>query len=65
VLYTMNRMYFRRFAQRVRGRPAYEMHYVARARVEAAIAESGARIVDVVDLSRGKPQKSLRYCVVK
>lgn len=65
VLYTMNRTYFRRFAQRVRGRPAYEMHYVARARVETAVAESGGRIVDVVDLSRGKPQKSLRYCVVK
>ena len=65
LLYRLNRMYFRRFAQRIRGRPAYEMHYVARARVEEAVGAAGGRIVDVVDMSRGKPQKSLRYCVVR
>jgi SAM-dependent methyltransferase len=65
LLYTLNRRYFRRFAQRIRGRPAYEMHYVARSRVAEAIADAGGRIVDVVDLSRGRPAKSLRYCVVR
>lgn len=65
LLYRLNRVHFRRFAQRVRGRPAYEMHFVARSRVQETIAAAGGRIVDVVDLSRGKPQKSLRYCVAK
>jgi 2-polyprenyl-3-methyl-5-hydroxy-6-metoxy-1,4-benzoquinol methylase len=64
-LYRLNRIWFRRFAQRIRGRPAYEMHYVARERVEEAIAAAGGRLVDVVDLSRGKPAKSLRYCVTR
>ena len=65
LLYRLNRMYFRRFAQRIRGRPAYEMHYAARARVEEEVCAAGGRIVDVVDLSRGRPSKSLRYCVVR
>lgn len=64
LLYRLNRIWFRRFAQRIRGRPAYEMHFVARERVEETIAAAGGRLVDVVDLSRGKPAKSLRYCVV-
>lgn len=64
-LYTLNRSYFRRFAQRVRGRPAYEMHYVAESRVREAVEAAGARVADVVDVSRGKPRKSLRYCVVR
>jgi 2-polyprenyl-3-methyl-5-hydroxy-6-metoxy-1,4-benzoquinol methylase len=65
LLYTLNRTYFRRFAQRIRGRPAYEMHYVARSSVEEAIASAGGRIVDIVDLSRGETAKSLRYCVTR
>lgn len=65
LLYTLNRTYFRRFAQRIRRRPAYEMHFVARSRVQETIAAAGGRIVDVVDLSRSKPEKSLRYCVAK
>lgn len=63
LLYTLNRTYFRRLAQRVRGRPAYEMHFVARSRVESAVTDAGGRVADVVDLSRGKPARSLRYCV--
>ena len=63
--YTLNRRYFRRFAQRIRQRPAYEMHFVARSRVESVIAAAGGRVVDVVDLSRGKPARSLRYCIAK
>lgn len=65
VLYTLNRTWFRRFAQRIRGRPAYEMHYVARAQVEAEVANAGGRVIDVADQSRGKPGKSLRYCAVR
>jgi 2-polyprenyl-3-methyl-5-hydroxy-6-metoxy-1,4-benzoquinol methylase len=64
LLYTLNRRHFRRFAQRIRGRPAYEMHFVARASVAAAIGNAGGRIIDITDLSRTRPDKSLRYCVV-
>lgn len=62
LLYTVNRRHLRRLLQRVRGRAPYEMHYVARSRVEEAVADGGGQVVDVVDLSRGKPGKSLRYC---
>ena len=65
LLYTLNRSYFRRFAQRIRGRPAYEMHYVARSRVEAALTAAGGTVIDVADVSRGRPDKSLRYCVTR
>ena len=41
------------------------MHYVARAQVEQVVREAGARVLDVVDLSKGKPNKSLRYCVAR
>ncbi len=62
-LYMLNRRYLRRLFQRIRGRPPYEMHYIAQARVEEAVREAGGRVVDVVDLSEGTPRKSLRYCV--
>lgn len=62
-LYTLNRRYFRRLWQRLRGRPTYEMHYIARSRVEQVVEAAGGSVVDVVDLSRGRPMKSLRYCV--
>jgi ubiquinone/menaquinone biosynthesis C-methylase UbiE len=65
LLYTLNREYGRRLLQRLRGRPPYEMHFLARSRVEELIAEAGGRLVDVVDLSRRRPGKSLRYCVTK
>ncbi len=64
-LYTLNRRHLRQALQRLRGREPYEMHYVARSRVEEAVREGGGRVVDVVDLSRGKPRKSLRYCAVR
>jgi ubiquinone/menaquinone biosynthesis C-methylase UbiE len=63
--YTLNRRHIRRLLQRLRGRPPYEMHFIARPVVEEIVAGSGGRVVDVVDLSRGKPNRSLRYCVVK
>lgn len=62
-LYTLNRRWLRRLLQRIRGRTPYEMHFIARSRVEEVVQEAGGRIVDVVDLSQGKPRKSLRYCV--
>lgn len=64
-LYTLNRRHLRRLLQRLRGRPPYEMHYVARSRVEEAVAEGGGRLIDVADVSRGKPAKSLRYCAAR
>jgi SAM-dependent methyltransferase len=65
LLYILNRRHFRRFAQRVRGRPAYEMHFVAESRIRAAVEAADARVADVVDVSRGRPRRSLRYCVVR
>lgn len=65
LLYVLNRKWFRRFAQRVRGKPAYEMHYVARELVENAVDQAGGRVLDVVDLSRGRPNRSLRYTVTR
>lgn len=65
LLYTINRRYIRRLSQRLRGRVPYEMHFVARARVEEEVARAGGRTVDVVDLSRGRAGKSLRYCAVR
>jgi len=64
-LYTLRRQYLRRLWRRLRGRLPYEMHFLARSRVEEAIAMSGGRVVDVVDLSEGRPGKSLRYCATK
>jgi hypothetical protein len=39
------------------------MHYIARSIVEEVVASAGGRVVDVVDLSVGRPDRSLRYCV--
>lgn len=64
-LYTLNRRHLRRILQRIRRRPPYEMHYVARSRVEEALGAAGGRLVDVTDLSRTRPRKSLRYCAVR
>lgn len=64
-LYTLNRRHFRRLAQRLRGRAPYEMHYLARERVEEIVAAAGGRVLDVVDLSSRRPGKSLRFCVAR
>lgn len=64
-LYNLNRRHIRRLLQRLRGRHPYEMHFVARSRVEEVVADAGGRVIDVVDLSRGKPNRSLRYCITK
>ncbi len=63
--YRVKREYWRRFWQRLRGRIPYEMHFVARAQVEQAVAAAGGRILDVVDVSKGKPGASLRFAVTR
>jgi SAM-dependent methyltransferase len=64
-LYRMKREYWRRFWQRLRGRIPYEMHFVARAQVETAVARAGGRVVDVVDVSKAQVGSSLRFAVTR
>lgn len=61
--YRVRREHLRRLWQRVRGRIPYEMHFVSRQQVEAAVKAHGGRIVDVVDMSREQNGKSLRFAV--
>jgi 2-polyprenyl-3-methyl-5-hydroxy-6-metoxy-1,4-benzoquinol methylase len=63
-LYTLNRMHLRWFVRWLRDKRPYghQIHYLARSRIEEAVAGMGAKMLDVVDLSLGKPNKSLRYC---
>lgn len=63
--YRVKREYWRRLWQRVRGRIPYEMHFVARTQVEEAVTRAGGRIVDVVDVSKGKLSTSLRFAVTR
>lgn len=60
-LYTFRRRTLRRLWKRVRGLAPYEMHFVARERMEEVIAGAGATLLDVRDLSGGRT-KSFRYC---
>lgn len=62
-LYTLRREHLRRAWRRTLGKPAYEMHFVARSRIVEVVEESGGVVVDVVDLSSGRPGRSLRYHV--
>jgi ubiquinone/menaquinone biosynthesis C-methylase UbiE len=64
-LYAFRRQRLRRFWRRIRHRIPYEMHFLARSRVEELVAMSGGRLIDVTDLSQGRPNRSLRYCVTK
>lgn len=65
-VYTLNRRHIRRLLQRLRGRVPYEMHYVARSRVEEAVVAAGGHIVEVVDESRGnRPNRSLCYYITR
>jgi SAM-dependent methyltransferase len=64
-LYTLRRQHVRRLWRRIRRRIPYEMHFLARSRVEELVAMSGGRLIDVSDLSEGRPNRSLRYCVTK
>lgn len=64
-LYKLRRQYLRRAWKTIRGKPAYEMHYIPRAVVEKAIAERGARLVAATSFGVGGPDANFRYCVVK
>lgn len=60
-LYRLNREHVRHLLQRLAGRPAYEIHYMARTQVEETIVAGGGTVVDVVDVSGGRG-KGFRYC---
>jgi ubiquinone/menaquinone biosynthesis C-methylase UbiE len=61
-IYLFRRRSLRRLWKRVRGRPPYEMHYIARELMEEHIRDSGGALLDVVHLG-GKPRyPSFRYC---
>jgi ubiquinone/menaquinone biosynthesis C-methylase UbiE len=63
--YLFKRTYVRRFWKRVRGKPAYEMHYIPRAEVERIIAEGGGKLIDSTHFGEGAPGANFRYCVKK
>lgn len=60
-LYTFRRRTLRRLWKRLRGRAPYEMHFLARERVEEVVRDAGATLLDVRDVSGGR-KKSFRYC---
>lgn len=62
-LYRLRRTHGRRIWRRLRGRPPYEMHVVNRDHIVRLIRERGGRVVDIHDLSRGAPNRSLRFVV--
>lgn len=64
-LYHLRRHHLRRIARRLRNRPAYEMHVINRDRVAAIVQDAGGDVVDVLDLSRGRPGRSLRFIARK
>lgn len=64
-LYALRREHLRRLWRRLRRRVPYEMHYISHSLVEELVDMSRGRMVDVVDLSQGRPNRSLRYCVTK
>jgi 2-polyprenyl-3-methyl-5-hydroxy-6-metoxy-1,4-benzoquinol methylase len=61
-LYRLNRTHLRRLLQRLKRQAPYEMHFISESYVEELVAKSSGRMIDVVDLSRGRG-RSLRYCV--
>lgn len=63
LLYRLNREHLRRLLQRLRGRPPYEIHFIAREQVEELIAEAGGDLVDVSTLDRRG--RNFRYCAMR
>lgn len=60
-LYLFRRRPLRRLWKRLRGRPPYEMHYVAREQVEALVLDSGGALLDVVHLGGSSRHPNYRY----
>ncbi len=66
LVYTIRRRHLRRIWKIARGRPPYEMHYIALGQVKCIVEESGGRLVDVVDVGKGRKRgNNLRYCATK
>ena len=65
LLYRIRRQYLRRFWKRIRGKPAYEMHYIPRAEVERIVRQGTGTMVDVTHFGQGADGDNYRYCVVK
>jgi len=63
-LYRVRRQYLRRLWKTLRGKPPYEMHYVARPAVEQIIDAGAGRLVEVTDVGR-RPGRNFMYYVVK
>lgn len=65
-LYNLRRRHLRHVWKFVRRMPPVEIHYIPRTQVERIIDESGARLVDVLDVGkRHKPGKNFRYCAAR
>ena len=65
-LYTLRRVWLRRWWKRVRGRPAVDMHYIGKDVVSAVLEENGGRLIDVGQQGSVRRNRfGLRYCVVK
>lgn len=64
-LYLLNRVHLRRLFQRIRRRTPYEMHFVARERIERTVSDAGGRVVHVDDISQERPGRSLFYWVAR
>jgi len=65
-IYMVRRRYLRRIWKMARGLPPVEIHYIARARVEHIVHQSGGRIVDIVDVGKGRRRgRNFRYCATK
>lgn len=65
LMYKVRRQYLRRFWKRVRGKPAYEMHYIARPEAERTILEGNGTLVDITHFGGGPVGQNFRYCVKK
>ena len=63
-LYRLNREYLRHLIQRLRGRPPYEIHFLAREDVETIIQEAGGELVEVTESGRRRGG-NFRYCAVR
>ncbi len=66
LLYRLQRRTLRRAWKIVRGRAPYEMHYVPLEHVKEIVADAGGRMLDIVDVGRGKragQMTNCRYCV--
>ena len=63
-LYRVRRQYVRRLWKTLRGRPAYEMHYIPRPDVEQIVAQAGGRLVEAFELGR-RPGTNYTYYVTR